>query len=262
MRPKENRFPKGQSVLFPPFSHTQQCFQTNLQWVNLCGFMVDMGLKIPTSMSSCSLQRDPVTSIFFADNSTGLCGKVRLLLLLIFFILLCVWQLRGWRPWGRTGTGHVWSVRSATRRCRLAHMQSMKASHTVTTPAMLLRLDLKDLDVAVLKATPTNREGEASKASQGTRLKKPWLSDNRTPLNKSFTSMQEAIWMHLLCFTCFGPFFFCLLVFVLLVRKKCLVSLASAFQIKHFYEIGVLCILCGLCKKCIHALPLKQRFAS
>lgn len=39
------------------------------------------------------------------------------------FVFWCVWQLRGWHRWGRTGTGPVWSVRSATRRCQQAHMQ-------------------------------------------------------------------------------------------------------------------------------------------
>ncbi|CAG5866685.1 unnamed protein product [Menidia menidia] len=33
-----------------------------------------------------------------------------------------------------------------------------EGSHTVTTPAMLLCLDLKDLDAVELRATPTNKQ--------------------------------------------------------------------------------------------------------
>ncbi|KAK2892041.1 hypothetical protein Q8A73_017706 [Channa argus] len=49
-------------------------------------------------------------------------------------------------------------VTNATRRCHQAHMQSMMANHTATTPAMVHCLDLKGLDVVGPRATHTNRQ--------------------------------------------------------------------------------------------------------
>lgn len=58
--------------------------------------------------------------------------SLRWTLMVVFtnLVFLCVLQLRRWHHWVRTGTGPVWSVRSATRHSQQAHMQRWDTSNT------------------------------------------------------------------------------------------------------------------------------------